>query len=571
MKKPAFLEPWFSTQRARALTASIILCTGLPATAAAALETQTTISSATSAQQTGPKNTTNKSAGKKTAEKEDDDEKSKAESFQENLETAKEAYEKVGAEILDGNYGKALDGAADMAKDKLIEKAEDALKKKNENLYKAYKHGKDIKDDVLKGDYLAAWDKTKDAAYDEAKDYVQDKVIEKVIPGYGQLKGAWDAGYATGELVGQIPISADGRTVNSMAEAQMRQKFFGAQDHATSKQEAYNEIILALVASVKKGEYKLPDYMTFSDAREIIQENIDGDRPVFEGFKAWAANELRDEDVVGPVAAPPASPAVTPETLPATLATHTPPDTTPGATPDATPAPHPEPVEEDPWALDPAPRQVMPAAENSEFPSQQAAQPPAQPSAQPEEDIWATDDPGDSDFVEAERYRLQQQLEAEKEHARAIADSASYQKFAAAEAEREEEARRKAEKSRKLREGMNALAQGLGQIAQQIQHAQQGGTPPQATSGSTSASGKRTYTAAEKAAAIYQACVQRTGDQKGCRSMAGTGAKLDNDLSQGKIPMDFIKKLCRDAADSNKNYERCVSDKVAEMKRRMGQ
>ena len=80
-------------------------------------------------------------------------------------------------------------------KTKWFEKAEDALKKKNENLYKAYKLGKDVKDDVFKGDYAAVWEKTKDAAYDEAKGFVEDKLIEKVIPGYGQLKGAWDTGY----------------------------------------------------------------------------------------------------------------------------------------------------------------------------------------------------------------------------------------------------------------------------------------------------------------------------------------------------------------------------------------
>ena len=118
---------------------------------------------------------------------------------------------------------------------------------------------------------------------------------------------------------------------------------------------------------------------------------------------------------------------------------------------------------------------------------------------------------------------------------------------------------------------MSALAQGLGQVAQQIQQAQQGGTPQSSLSGTPASNGKRAPTAAEKAAAIYQMCVQRTGDQKGCRSMSNTGVKLDSDLNNGKIPMDFIKKICRDAADSQKNYDRCVSDKVAEMKQRMGQ
>jgi hypothetical protein len=478
---------------------------------------------------------------------EKEEEKSKAESFQENLKTAKEAYEKVGAEILDGNYSKALEGATDMAKDKLIEKAEDALKQKNESLYKAYKHGKDIKDDVMKGDYAAAWDKTKDAAYDEAKEYVEDKIIEKIIPGYGQVKGAWDAGYAAGELIGQVPISADGRTVNDMAEDQMRQSFFGGQDTASSRQEAYNEVVLALVKSVKNGEYKLPQYMTFGDAREIIQENMEGNRPPFEGFRAWAANELSDDDVTETAetrsAVPPAQEKPI-ETQPA-----------------SNPLPAPEPVEEDPWAAEPLPTKQVAAKETSE--------PITEPTAEPEEDIWAVEDTADSS-IEDERYRLQQQLEADKERARAIADSENYQKFAVAEAKREEQARIKAEKKRKFQAGMQALAQGLGQVAQQIQQAQQGGLP-QGTPGSPGGNGKRTPTAAEKAAAIYRACVQRTGDNKGCRSMAGTGVQLDSDLSKGKIPMDFIKKTCRQDSDSEKNYERCVSDRVAEMKRRMGQ
>ena len=472
-----------------------------------------------------------------------DDEKSKSEGFQENLKTAKDAYEKIGSEILDGNYGKALDGAANMAKDKMIEKAEDALKKKNETLYKAYKHGKDIKDDVMKGDYSAAWDKTKDAAYDEAKEFIEDKVMTKMIPGYGQLKGAWEVGYATGELVGQIPISADGKTVNDLAEDQMRDSFFGKQDSASSKKEAYNEVILALVKSVKKGEYKLPEYMTFSDAREIIQENMDGNRPPFEGFKAWAANELSDDDVVEPVAAV----LAVSETLEKPVETP----------PKSKPAPVPEPVEDDPWAADPIPKKPAPANE-------------VEPQVEPVEDIWAASE-DNYNQLDDERYRLQQQLDAEKERDRAISDNQSYQKFAAAEAKREEEARIKAEKARKFREGMDALAQGLGQVAQQIQQAQQGGGAASSPAGSPQRSGKRAATPAEKAAAIYQMCVQRTGDQKGCRNLSSTGVKLDSDMSKGKIPMDFIRKTCRQDSDSEKNYNRCVKNRVAEMKQRMGQ
>ena len=49
-----------------------------------------------------------------------DEEKSTNEKLQEGFETAKDAYEKVGSEIINGNYGKALDGAVDMAKDKMV-------------------------------------------------------------------------------------------------------------------------------------------------------------------------------------------------------------------------------------------------------------------------------------------------------------------------------------------------------------------------------------------------------------------------------------------------------------------
>lgn len=488
--------------------------------------------------QSTPKSTGQQKPKTSTAKNADDDEeKSGTEKLQEGIETAQDAYEKVGSKIMSGDYAEALDGATDMAKDKLIETAEDALKKKNENLYKAYKLGKDIKDDVLKGDYAAVWKTTKDAAYDEAKEYVEDKIIEKAIPGYGQLKGAWDVGYEViGPAIGKLPISADGRTVNNLAEDQMTTIFYSGKDSATSKKLADEEVIQAFIKSVRNGDVGLPEGLNFGETTAKIRFNLDYGFPPLDAIElspGTKERELLAEQAAAHVVAAKVTPVTVPE-------------------------PVPEPVEDDPWAVDPTPKQATPQAEA------------VKPQETPADDIWATDDDAGGDSLDEQRYRLQEQLEADKARDRAIAESQNYQKFSAAEAKREEDARVKAEKDRKFREGMNALAQGLGQVAQQIQQAPQGGIPQSNSPGSSSRNGKRAPTPAEKTAAIYQMCVQRTGDQKGCREMSSTGVKLDSDLNNGKIPMDFIKKICRDQSDSQKNYDRCVSDKVAEMKRRMG-
>lgn len=366
----------------------------------------------------------------------DDDEKSTTEKLQEGMETAKEAYEKVGVEIANGNYGKALDGAADMAKDKMIEKAEDALKKKNENLYKAYKLGKDIKDDMLKGDYAKVWKTAKKAAFNEAKDYVENKVIEKLIPGYGQLKGAWDTGYAAGGYIGKVPISADGRTINNLAEDTIRSSFYGGKDKASAKKFADEDIIQAFVKSVQSGDIGLPEGMNYGETTAKIRFNLDYGFPPLDTIELspgtkqlkLIAERKAETERAEKAAADEAARKAEKERL---LAAN------------------------DPWAAGPAP--AKPTAQNN----------PAQPQ-EPAEDIWATDG-GNNSQLDEQRYRLQQQLEAEKRRERAVADNQSRRQFAAAEAKREEEARIKAQKAAEFREGLAAIADGLGQVAQQIQ------------------------------------------------------------------------------------------------------
>lgn len=437
-----------------------------------------------------PKQKTNGTSGskkKKSESSDDDDKKSKTEALQENLETAKEAYEKVGAEILDGNYGKALDGAADMAKDKMIEKAEEALKKKNEALYKAYKYGKDIKDDLQKGDYEAAWKKTKETAYDEAKEYVEDKIIEKVIPGYGQLKTAWDTGYAGGTWLGKQSISPDGGTINQLAEKKMTGWFYGGQDSEANKATAQAEVVIALAKSVKQGDYKLPDHMTFSDASQIIRENMTANRSPFDGFRAWQANEVLDKYVTdNSIVAPVYKDGVV-IVLNAKPVAPSPVDPAPSS-PDKKAVPA---AEDDPWAAGPDPASIK--------------QPLKAEPDEAKQDAWSDGGDADQALQDQNRYRLERQLAQDKAQAAANNDRQNRRRFAQAENKRAEEARIKEKKRREWREFADAFTGALTQVATEIERSKN------TNSGSRQSVQVGDYSAANAYDRKVQDCVNSSG------------------------------------------------------------
>lgn len=465
----------------------------------------------------------------------DDDKEGETGNLKENFETAKEAYEKVGAKIASGEYGEALDGAANMAKDKMIEKAEEALKKKNETLYKAYKYSKDIKDDLQKGDYEAVWKKTKETAYDEAKEYVEDKIIEKMIPGYGQMKTAWDTGYAGGTWLGKQSISPDGETINQVAEKKMTSVFYGGQDSESDKATAQAEVVIALARSVKKGDYKLPDHMTFSDASQIIRENMTANRSPFDGFRAWEANEVMDkyvtdETIVAPVykdgvvIVPIAKPVAS---LPVDAV---PPNSDKKAVPAA---------EDDPWAAGPDPAAIK--------------QPIKAEPREAEQDAWADGGDADQALQDQNRYRLERQLAQNKAQAAATNDRQNRRRFAQAENKREEEARIKEKKRREWAEFANAFTGALTQVATEIERSKN------TNSGSHQSVQVGDYSAANAYDKKVQDCVNNSG-RPGFAVTDVHAAQIGCSQKLGPRPQPIFR---TQAGSGSPNFDGLVNDPAA--------
>ncbi|WP_417462586.1 hypothetical protein [Kordiimonas sp.] len=140
------------------------------------------------------------------------------------------------------------------------------------------KIGKELYD----GNYAKAWENTKDMVGEELYNHAKDKVMEKLIPGYGQLSGAFDMGWMTGELLGKLPVSKDGRTINDMVEAQMRTTFFAGQDAASGAQERDAAIKRVLIDNVQQGKVQLPEGAKFGDVYAQVRSNMDAGRAPFQ-------------------------------------------------------------------------------------------------------------------------------------------------------------------------------------------------------------------------------------------------------------------------------------------------
>ncbi len=59
-------------------------------------------------------------------------------------------------------------------------------------------------------------------AYEEARDEITDRFKEKLVPGYGNMKMAFDVGWGTGRLIGEnVRLGPGGPTVDEVAQQQM--------------------------------------------------------------------------------------------------------------------------------------------------------------------------------------------------------------------------------------------------------------------------------------------------------------------------------------------------------------
>lgn len=139
-----------------------------------------------------------------------------------------------------------------------------------------------------RGNYQEGFKQTAAFMKDQAGEYMEgmvdelkDKAIERVIPGYGQVKSAWDLGWTTGELIGKVPISADGKTINGFAQDQF-QDLLDA-NSGVAAQERRNMIRDRFIASVKNGA-TLPEGMRLSEAWTQINQNLDAGRAPLSGL-----------------------------------------------------------------------------------------------------------------------------------------------------------------------------------------------------------------------------------------------------------------------------------------------
>ncbi len=319
-----------------------------------------------------------------------------------------------------GNTGstgarKKLNDIAGSGFDKAM-KGMDAVDK----LTKAYDATTKVGKELYEGNYGKAYENAKKMAMEELSDKAKEVIMERLIPGYGQLSGAYDIGYMVGEQIGKIPISADGKTINQVAENQFRQNLFSGQDNRSSEQERYNEITAALTRSVKAGDIALADGEQFSDILDTIRSNlIFGDSPLDgvdlqPGTKALAAM----------------IPAPTEPELQDTVIE-------PG------PMPEPEPKIDDPWAYDEE------SADDGGAPIQVI----------------------DSSVTESEKAAMRNELRDQAAFEEQQKQASMQDEFYEAEQVREEKARRDAQAKAEFAAGLQSLASGLQQVYTKVKEA----------------------------------------------------------------------------------------------------
>jgi len=112
-------------------------------------------------------------------------------------------------------------------------------------------------------------------AYQEAKDEISDRFKEKLVPGYGNMKMAFDVGWGTGRLIGEnVRLGSGGPTVDEVAEKQMFNLYDAVSGNrqlkwSQEREGAYQDYFMEQMA---ENPGAIPQGMTASQAFALAKE-----------------------------------------------------------------------------------------------------------------------------------------------------------------------------------------------------------------------------------------------------------------------------------------------------------
>jgi len=121
-------------------------------------------------------------------------------------------------------------------------------------------------------------------AYDEAKDEISDRIKERLVPGYGNMKLAFDVGWGTGRLIGaNVRLGPGGPTVDEVVEKQMFGLYDGISGNRQMQWDQQRETAYHnyLVEQVYENPGILPPGMTTAETMALAKKNAGAGGNVF--------------------------------------------------------------------------------------------------------------------------------------------------------------------------------------------------------------------------------------------------------------------------------------------------
>jgi len=307
--------------------------------------------------------------------------------------------------------------------------------------YSDYRTGLEIGGAIYNGNTDKLWD----IAGNETKSFVGFKVLERIIPGAGELIMAYDVGYTAGTYIGYIPIGSDGKNIHQHVE-EAAGSFYdsyyghGKKNAEQERENAYRVYLKELIADQEMDG--LPDGMTSVEAYNIGLESVQNGGDFFTAIDdlSWQAFDQKD-------AIRQAESDALAKLIEANRKKIMRQDAEKAAALKA---------QEEADRLQREENIRLAAAEKLKNAS---------------DDDWddIDEDLTTSSLTEQDKWAMRDELAAKSAQDAAYSNAQANQKFAAIEARREEEARIKAEKHRQFVAALQELAAGVSQAAYQIQ------------------------------------------------------------------------------------------------------
>jgi len=333
---------------------------------------------------------------------------------------------------------------------------------------------------IYKGDTDKLWD----IAGNETKSFVGFKVLERIVPGAGELIMAYDVGYTAGTYIGYIPIGSDGKNIHQHVE-EAAGSFYdsyyghGKKNAEQERENAYRAYLKELIADNEMDG--LPDGMTSVEAYNIGLESAQNGGDFFTTIDelSWKAFDQKDairqaeSDALAKLIEANRKKIIRQDAEKAAALK----------------------------AQEEADR--LQREENIQL---AAAEKLKNESGDDWDDIDEVDNLVVSNVSDEQKWVIRDQMAAQQEADRAKSDNQANQSFAVIEQQREEEARRKEQARREFAAGLQALAQGLGQVAQGIQEAER----------QSAIAAQENRDQVNSAMEDYQQKIQSSGSNKSC-------------------------------------------------------